>query len=340
MPRRAAVLRCSEEQRKEVETLAASRTAEARLVERARIVVRCLNGEPVKQIAKELNVRANSVIDWRRRFEKEGVAGLYDRPRSGKPVEYDAEFRNQVLKVLELPPPAGQAKWDGPAVAKRLKTSRHAVWRVLRKEGISLSRQRSWCVSTDPEFSAKAADVVALYLNPPENALVLSVDEKPTIQALERATGYVETSSGKIVRGFKSTYKRHGTLNLFAALQVATGAVQTKMTQYKRRVDFLEFMDEVVADLPKGKEIHVILDNYGIHKRNDPWLLHTQTCSSTLLPLRPVGLTKSKSGSVFSQEKLSEGQASVVFKSCVKQSKLSSQRMAHQQNHSFGASEK
>jgi hypothetical protein len=97
-----------------------------------------------------------------------------------------------------------------------LKTSVHAVWRVLRKEGICLARQRSWCVSTDPEFTAKAADIVGLYLNPPENALVLSVDEKPSIQALERKTGYVETDNGKIVRGFKSTYKRHGTLNLFA----------------------------------------------------------------------------------------------------------------------------
>ena len=130
---------------------------------------------------------------------------------------------------------------------------------VLRKEGICLARQRSWCVSTDPEFTAKAADIVGLYLNPPQNALVLSVDEKPSIQALERKTGYVETDNGKIVRGLKSTYKRHGTLNLFAALEVATGAVHTQTTGKKRRIEFLDFMDRVVADLPAGKEIHVIL---------------------------------------------------------------------------------
>lgn len=111
-----------------------------------------------------------------------------------------------------------------------------------------------------------------LYLNPPQNALVLSVDEKPSIQALERATGYVQTDNGKIVRAFRSTYKRHGTLNLFAALEVATGAVRTRITHKKRRIEFLEFMDQVLSDLPAAKEIHVILDNYCIHKRNEAWL--------------------------------------------------------------------
>ena len=153
-----------------------------------------------------------------------------------------------------------------------MSASVHAVWRVLRKEGICLSRQRSWCVSTDPEFTAKAADIVGLYLNPPEKALVISVDEKPSIQALERSTGYVKTDNGKIVRGFKSTYKRHGTLNLFAALEVATGAIHTETTKLKRRIEFLEFMDNVMAELPADREVHVILDNYCIHKRNDAWL--------------------------------------------------------------------
>jgi transposase len=245
---------------------------EARIVERATIILRCLQGESVGQIARDLKVRPNSVIDWRRRFEKEGLKGLRDRPRSGKPRRYNAEFRNQVMKTLELAPPPGQACWDGPAVAKHMETSVHAVWRLLRKEGICLSRQRSWCVSTDPEFTTKAAEIVGLYLNPPENALVISIDEKPSIQALERSTGYVQTDSGKIVRGFKSTYKRHGTLNLFAALEVATGAIHTQTTQLKRRVEFLEFMDQVMAGVPQHKEIHVILDNYCIHKRNDAWL--------------------------------------------------------------------
>jgi transposase len=272
MPKSYPVPKCSEKDRLLIEEWAKRRTMESRLVERAKIIQRCLRGEPVKKIAEELRVRPNTVIDWRRRFESNGAAGLKDLPRSGKPPRYTAEFRNKVLATLEYPPPLGQSVWDGPAVARHLGASVHAVWRVLRKEGICLSRQRSWCVSTDPEFTAKAADIVGLYLNPPEKALVISVDEKPSMQALERATGYVETDSGKIVRGFKSTYKRHGTLNLFAALEVATGAIHTQTTKLKRRVEFLEYMDKVMAELPPHKEVHVILDNYCIHKRNDPWL--------------------------------------------------------------------
>ncbi len=272
MSKSAPILICDEEQRKAIEALVASRTEEARLVERAKMIRGCLEGKPVVQIARELGVRPNTVIEWRTRFAKLGVAGLKDRARSGKPVAYGADFRKQVLELLELPPPKGQACWDGASVAKRLNVSDDAVWRLLRKEGICLSRQRSWCVSTDPELVAKAADVVGLYLNPPENALVISVDEKPSIQALERATGYVQTTDGKIVRGFKSTYKRHGTLNLFAALNVAAGVVYGQVTHLKRRVEFLAFMDELLAEYPPDKEIHVILDNACIHKKNDAWL--------------------------------------------------------------------
>lgn len=177
-----------------------------------------------------------------------------------------------MLAVLEEAPPPGLSHWDGPAVAEKLNASVHAVWRVLRREGIYLQRRRSWCVSTGKEFAPKAADVVALYLNPPLNALVLSVDEKPSIQAIERASGYVETDSGKVVRAMKSTYKRHGTLNLFAALEVGTGQVRTKFTEYKKREDFRAFLDGVLAGQPQDKEIHVILDNYSPHKRNDDWL--------------------------------------------------------------------
>jgi len=127
-------------------------------------------------------------------------------------------------------------------------------------------------VSTDKEFAPKAAEVVGLYLNPPLNALVLSVDEKPSMQVSERPSGYVETDSGAVVRALKSTYKRHGTLNLFAALEVGTGQVHTKFTAYKKREDFLSFLDGVLADQPQDREIHVILDSYCTHKRNDDWL--------------------------------------------------------------------
>jgi transposase len=272
MPRRQPIVSYSSEDLSTLTAWASSRTMEARLVERARIVLRCIRGDRVQDIARDMGLRANTVIDWRRRFAAEGLAGLYDRARPGKPKQYPVDFRDQVLATLELPSPPGQASWDGPAVAAHLNGSVDAVWRVLRKEGINLQRQRSWCVSTDPEFAAKAADIIGLYLSPPVNAVVISVDEKPSVQALERRTGYVQTSSGDIVRGYKSTYKRHGTLNLFAALEVATGAIHARTTQQKRRVEFIEFMDQVMGEIPADTEVHVILDNYGIHKRNDDWL--------------------------------------------------------------------
>lgn len=272
MPRNAPQITCGSDVREKLEQLAASRTESKQAVERARMIIGCLDGQRVTVVASERSTRPNTVIKWRQRFEQNGLAGLADAPRPGAKPVYGADFRNRVLALLEQPPPAGQACWDGPAVAAKLNSSVHAVWRVLRHEGICLQRQRSWCVSTDKEFAAKAADVIGLYLNPPANALVVSVDEKPSIQALERTTGYVETDNGKIVRGFKSTYKRHGTLNLFAALQVATGEIQTATTTLKRREEFLQFMDQVVAGVPAGREIHAILDNYCTHKKCDAWL--------------------------------------------------------------------
>ena len=179
-------------------------------------------------------------------------------------------WRARILKQLELLAPNGQSGWDGATAA--LAVSDDAVWRILRKEGIQLQRMRSWCVRTDPEFAAKAADVIGLYLGAPSNAIVLSVDETPSIQALQRKTGYVQTSSGKVVRGIKSMVKRHGTINLFAALNVATGVIQAKVTAVKKRPDFQAFMDDVIQDIPDTQEVHVILDNYATHKSNDDWL--------------------------------------------------------------------
>jgi transposase len=272
MARNAPTITCGPEDRRELERLAGSRTEPKQLIERAQIILGCLAGKRVEEVAHLCNTRPNTVIKWRQRFAKGGLVALLDAPRPGAKVVYGADFRNQVLALLEKPPPPGQACWDGPAVAAALDASVHAVWRVLRREGICLQRQRSWCVSTDKEFAAKAADIVGLYLNPPEKALVISIDEKPSIQALERKTGYVQTDNGKIVRGLKSTYKRHGTLNLFAALEVATGQVKTAITQLKRRDEFLQFMDQVVAEAPAQQELHVILDNYCTHKKCDAWL--------------------------------------------------------------------
>ena len=273
MSRDAAAINCTAEDRKELEHLSKSRTDEARMVERAKVVLGCLAGRRNDEVAAELGIQAATVGAWRKRFATDGLAGLRDRARPGKPPVYPAaQLRERILKQLEASPPAGLAGWDGGTLAQALDVSDDAIWRVLRKEGIQLRRHRSWCVSTDPEFAVKAADIIGLYLSPPQNALVLSVDEKPSIQALERKTGYVCTSSGKIVRGLKSTYKRHGTINLFAALNVATGEIKSKTTGTKKRPDFQAFMEGVIADVQSDQQIHVILDNYSTHKKNHDWL--------------------------------------------------------------------
>jgi transposase len=154
-----------------------------------------------------------------------------------------------------------------------LGASKDAIWRLLKKERISLARRRTWCVSTDPAFAAKA-DGVGLYLDPPTQALVISVDEKPNIQALERREGYAVSSDRKLIHAMQSTYKRHGTLNLFAALEVATGLVHGRATspEEKTKKGFLRFLEEVLAELPTASEYHVILDNHSIHKRHEAWL--------------------------------------------------------------------
>ena len=146
------------------------------------------------------------------------------------------------------------------------------VWRILRKHGIHLQRQRSWCISTDPQFAQKAADVVGLYINPPENAVVLCVDEKPHIQALERAQGWLRLPNGKAITGRSHEYRRHGTTTLFAAFDILTGLVKADQFKRRRRREFLEFMNQIVAEYA-DTEIHVVLDNLNTHKpKNDRWL--------------------------------------------------------------------
>jgi transposase len=204
---------------------------------------------------------------------RQGLAGLTDAVRDGRPARYGVQTDRRILAVLDEPPPTGYATWSGTLVAQRLGDVRAAyVWQVLRQHGIQLQRRRSWCVSTDPEFAPKAADIVGLYLDPPEQALVLCVDEKPAIQALERAQGWLRLPNGTALTGYAHEYKRHGTTTLFAALEVATGQVTTGHFSRRRRREFLAFMNELVAAYP-DQELHVILDNLNTHKpKQDRWL--------------------------------------------------------------------
>ena len=181
------------------------------------LILTLAEGPSNEAVAGRFGTRAATVSKWRDRFAHKGLSGLSDAPRSGKPRHYAAEDERRVLAALDRPPPTGYARWDGTLLAQKLgDISKHQIWRVLRRHEISLARRRSWCISTDPDFAQKAADVVGLYLKPPEKAVVLSVDEKPYIQALERAQGWLKLPNGKAVNGFSHCYKRHGTTTLFA----------------------------------------------------------------------------------------------------------------------------
>jgi len=269
------VIALTVEERQNLKEMVKCRTAPYRDVQRARLILLAAEGMSNTAIAQEVGLSRARVVLWRQRFVGSRLAGLKDVPRPGAAPKYGRDTERRILVQLDASPPSGYASWTGRMVAQALgDVSPHQVWRVLRRHGIHLRRRRSWCVSTDPQFAEKAADIVALYLDPPENALVLSVDEKPAIQALERAQGWLRLPNGEAVRGFSHEYKRHGTTTLFAALDVATGLVKTGHYRRRRRREFLDFMNRIIAQYPDRK-LHVILDNLNIHKpKHDRWLPH------------------------------------------------------------------
>lgn len=270
---RVAEIVLAEDERDVLEAWTRAAKTERRKLFRARVILDLADGFSNDQVAGRRQTRPATVSKWRGRFARSRLAGLEDAARAGKPRRYDEGTRDRILAALDEAPPRGYVRWNGRLLARRLKdVSEHHVWRVLRERGISLERRRSWCISTDPYFARKAADVVGLYLNPPENAVVLCVDEKPHIQALERAQGWLKLPNGKALTGFSHEYKRHGTTTLFAALEVASGLVKAGHYRRRRRVEFLDFMNRLVAEYP-GRELHVILDNLNTHKpKHDRWL--------------------------------------------------------------------
>jgi transposase len=210
---------------------------------------------------------------WRVRYAEQRLAGLDETGERGPRPKYTPDTDRRILAVLDGAPPAGFARWTGPLLARALgDVDVQYVWRFLRAQNIDLAGRKSWCESKDPEFAQKAAEIVGLYLAPPDQALVLAVDEKPHIQALERAQGYLKLPNGRALTGQAHHYKRHGTSTLFAAFNVANGAITARHYRRRRRVEFLDFMNRIVAAHP-GREIHVILDNLNTHKpKRDRWL--------------------------------------------------------------------
>jgi len=274
MSRQAAVIDLTSDERATLESRVRAPSNEYRHVLRARIVLLAADGHSSKTISSRLGVRRATVSRWRTRFAADRLAGLRDHSRPGKPRKYGETTDQRVLALLDEPPPEGYSRWTGTLLSESLgDVPADQVRRILRRLNICLHQTRSWCLSTDPEFAAKASDIVGLYLHPPRNAVVLCVDEKPSIQALERAQGWLRLPNGKAITGASHEYKRNGTTTLFAALEVATGFVQAAHRQRRRRREFLSFMNQVVAEYGQETQLHVVLDNLNTHKpKNDRWL--------------------------------------------------------------------
>src|ERR1700761_2107358 len=242
----------SRKDRKVLEACCRSPVTLQRDLKRARIVLLAADGRSTRSIAKEVGVQPRIVSLWRHRYADHGLEGLQDKPRPARQPIYTKSTDKRILKLLDKPPPTGFARWTGPLLAGELgDVDVQYVWRFLRSHKIDLAARKSWCESNDPQFTAKAADVVGLYVAPPEKAIVLCVDEKPSIQALERAQGYLKLPNGRALTGQSHDYKTH--------------------SKRRRRVEFLDFMNGVTAAFP-NRQLHVILDNLNSHKKNEDWL--------------------------------------------------------------------
>ena len=258
-------LELSDEERLQLSTMAKSRTLPHSLVARAKVVLRSAEGETNTQIAERLQWTKATVGKWRKRFIDRRLAGLYDELRPGRPRTIEEERVAALLKrTLSRKPTAG-THWTVRLAAQASGISKTTVHRLFQAFAVQPHRTRSFKLSNDPFFVEKVRDVVGLYLNPPDHALVLCVDEKSQIQALNRTQPVLPMGLG-YVEGITHDYVRHGTTTLFAALDVATGVVFTECKPRHRHQEFLSFLRRLDACIPQDLEVHLIVDNYATHK--------------------------------------------------------------------------
>lgn len=252
-------------ERAELATMTRSRTLAAGLVQRARVILAMADGEPYPVLCARLEVSATTLTRWRKRFEEHRLQGLHDAPRSGRGDRITPALEARILALTQQRPPAPYTHWTTRRLAARLAINHMTVYRVWQRAGLQPHRLERYVVSTDPAFEQKAADIIGLYLRPPEHAVVFCVDEKTAIQALDRRDPRLPLSPGRAERhGFE--YVRHGALSLYAALNVGTGEVEGMTAARHTSADFLAFLDRVVATQSKQREIHLIMDNFSAHK--------------------------------------------------------------------------
>ena len=252
--------------REELESLSRSLSLPAGLVSRAEIVLLCADGFDNKAVAEKVGSSRQTVGKWRERFRTQGLMGLYDERRPGKPRSIeDEEVMVLLKKTLDTEPPDGSTHWSCRSMADTMGVSKSTVHRVWKAFNIQPHRQKHFKLSTDPFFVEKVHDIVGLYLNPPDNAMVLCVDEKGQTQALERTQPLLPLGLG-YVEGVTHGYIRHGTTTLFAALDVATGQILAQCKPRHRHQEFLGFLKHIDANVPADLDIHLVVDNYSTHK--------------------------------------------------------------------------
>jgi transposase len=289
--RRLEALTLTDAERSELTALAARpKTAQA-LAHRARIILACAEGLENKAVSQELGVHAMTVGKWRRRFLDQRVEGLRDEPRPGTPRTIDDERIEAIITRTLESQPDDATHWSSRGMARDSGLSVSTVQRIWRAFGLKPHRQETFKLSTDPDFVTKVRDVVGLYMAPPEHALVLCVDEKSQIQALDRSQAVFPTRPGQPER-CSHDYARHGTTSLFAALDIATGAVIGQCYPRHRAQEFRQFLDEIEARVPRDLDVHLIWDNYATHKtalirdwlaKRPRWHVHLTPTSSSWL---------------------------------------------------------
>src|SRR3954454_737214 len=266
MPFRAKPLLLNEEEHDELRQMTLSRSLPAGDVFRARLILMLAQGRAYSEIQERLETAAPTISLWKARFEKERVAGLtLIRHPGKKPTVITPKLEAKVLEVTRRKPVDGSTHWSCRKLAEHLRISKDAVHRIWRTAGIRPHRLERYMASDDPDFEKKAAAIIGLYLNPPTHAAVFCVDEKSAIQALDRLDPVLPLSPGRAERhGFE--YFRHGTLSLYAALNVKTGKVQGKTAPRHTSAEFIDFLSGLVKHARWAKEIHIVLDNLSAHK--------------------------------------------------------------------------
>lgn len=258
-------LEVSDEDRRVLEGYARRRKTSQQLALRARIVLRCSEGKSNMMVAHQLDTTRETVGRWRKRFMEVGLDGLHDEPRPGAPRTIDDEKIEEIVTLTLEETPENATHWSTREMARRVGVSSATVHRVWRAFGLQPHRTESFHLSNDPLFVEKVRDVVGLYLNPPEHAVVLCVDEKTQIQALDRKQPILPMLPGQPERRTHD-YRRHGTTTLFAALDIATGKVIGSLHHRHRSIEFKKFLRRIDAEVPENLDVHVVVDNYSAHK--------------------------------------------------------------------------